>query len=1247
MKKILRLSLSRNLLIALMLVASGAGAQISQYSFSQSSGTYAPITGGTVLAAATQPVTYLDNVGAMDDYIYPSCPLPFTFHFAGARTSFRPVSNGYIAFGPAAPGFYNASFPISDPAYSGIIAPMAIDLNGNYTTTGTTTAGSNVITNLAYPAPAKVGAPIVGDGIPANTTITAVSGNTITISGNATSSHTNTQITWCTGEIRMEVTGVAPNRTAIIQYSGMSWKGVWGVASGVNSLVSFQIRLAEGGGIPENQTVSIVYGPCQNTQPGPGSAQVGLRGLTPLDFSNRTSTNGWVTTSAGPSVYHAMSWSASANPASGLTYTWTPPPACTVPAQPSALTLYSGATRIAGSFTAPTPGADKYLVLRTPLPLLTGQPADGYYYAPGEGIGTGTVVSYAPGDSFTASGLQPGTTYYFYVFAVNDLCAGGPVYNLVNPLTASATTGVPTAFHWSPAGSSTDGALPGNWTPARWVPDPTDTLYFSSGGSQTVINLKADTVARIGVINGSDVTLTSGGTPVILMRHSLLVDANSSLHISGLSNLTLRFASGGGQRSATIAGDLVLGGTGLFIYNGNNCVTNVTGSLTISQNSEVMAPPAQLLFGPGSTLHYDRNGGDIPLGVYDAASTIHVTGITTAAPSSPGDIGHLIWDCPNQTAVGLRLGYLMNIGGSFQVVSTGTGSIRFYEFAPIINVAGPFTVSGGSLRLTGNIMNLNGGMTMSGGTLTGISPTPINVNGDFVQTGGTITSAANTAEIITLNTTGDFSRTGGTISATGAGSIKLGFTGNTTQQVTPGGIIAGTINYLHANPAGLNLNTNLVLNNNATLTVAVPGSNLFSGTGSVVYSGSNTSLIYETGGGAQTATAVEWPLTGGPANIEINNTSTAPDNKVILDGDRTITGTLTFTHGRLDMGANTLSQAAGSTVYGASQSTGWVTGRLEKTFAAGGINRTYQIGDDLHYTPVTLSGPSGAVTAGGTITVHTTPGDHPSINYAQLNPGQSVNRHYTVQTGGGISFAPGSLAMGINWNATDVDAGALPLTFVAARNTGGTAWENLTVSGQTAASIQINGLSGLDGSYQVATFQQTPLDIRLLTFTGEEAGTANKLTWTTSSEDAGDRFALERSTDGKSFATLGIIAGKGTASVYTYMDHQPEPANFYRLRTIDPSGAASYSSIVKILRKGAEPAVAVFPNPARESITVSLGREPRNGIITVIDLTGRTVRQLAVASADTRVDLADLPAGNYIVRFMDDQTKSTVKITKQ
>lgn len=265
MKKIL---LSAFTIIAMCFISN---AQVSSYSFSQSTGAYTAITGGSVVATATANT----SAGSIDDAVYnlPATTFPFTFTFNGiGYTGCNISSNGFITFGATAPTSTNYT-PISGTAtFAGAISAWGADVNSMFS---------------------------IGTGS-------------------------------VTGNIRYEVVGSAPNREVVIQYS--NWRPVYATSTTNAYALNFQIRLEE---TTNKITIihganSYLVGSTNIN----GTVQVGLRGATNADYNNRlngaalsftSSTNG----AANSSVQtFSTTGTTPGMPVNGLIYAWSPPLPC-------------------------------------------------------------------------------------------------------------------------------------------------------------------------------------------------------------------------------------------------------------------------------------------------------------------------------------------------------------------------------------------------------------------------------------------------------------------------------------------------------------------------------------------------------------------------------------------------------------------------------------------------------------------------------------------------------------------------------------------------------------------------------------------------------------------------------------------------------------------------------------------------------------------------------------------------------
>ncbi|MGV3460389.1 MAG: T9SS type A sorting domain-containing protein [Flavobacterium sp.] len=127
-----------------------------------------------------------------------------------------------------------------------------------------------------------------------------------------------------TGELSYETIGTAPTRTLVIQYKNFVRYANFAYVTA--DLLQFQIHLKEGSNV-----IQFVYGNFTVAASATVTVQVGLRGATNGVFANRLSTSSWTATTAGVANTAAVTVSSTVKPASGLTFTYTPPVPCTAP----------------------------------------------------------------------------------------------------------------------------------------------------------------------------------------------------------------------------------------------------------------------------------------------------------------------------------------------------------------------------------------------------------------------------------------------------------------------------------------------------------------------------------------------------------------------------------------------------------------------------------------------------------------------------------------------------------------------------------------------------------------------------------------------------------------------------------------------------------------------------------------------------------------------------------------------------
>ncbi len=156
--------------------------------------------------------------------------------------------------------------------------------------------------------------------------------------------------------VAFATSGTAPNRSFTVQWTNCRRYSGGAIAGDV---INFQITLVE-----TSNAIVITYGTCTATSTTSLTCQVGLRGAANSAYNNRSSTTNWSTTTSGVSNAAAITSTNLIMPASGLTFTYTVPVACTgSPAAaviPSTLSPCTGTTTVITASSFATGGGISY-----------------------------------------------------------------------------------------------------------------------------------------------------------------------------------------------------------------------------------------------------------------------------------------------------------------------------------------------------------------------------------------------------------------------------------------------------------------------------------------------------------------------------------------------------------------------------------------------------------------------------------------------------------------------------------------------------------------------------------------------------------------------------------------------------------------------------------------------------------------------------------------------------------------------
>jgi hypothetical protein len=509
------------------------------------------------------------------------------------------------------------------------------------------------------------------------------------------------------GNVRFKVIGTAPNRKLIVEWNNMQvtrGAGCAGVGGG-----TFQMWLFESANSANPGVIQFVYGNGIVASAGAdGGASIGLQSGAATNFASVTSSTDTVS-------YAVANNTNAAGIAAGKTYLFTP----NIPLAPTGLTFAPvTATSIQLNWTDNATNEFGYAIYRS---------LDGVTYAFVTQTAANAVL-------FNDTGLTPGTTYFYRVFAVTEGALSSPA------LAGSQATGAP--------GNDTCNGAGGNWSnPATWtdgsVPTNADNVTIGTGCTVTV-----DITTAVAL----NVTIDNGGT---LQSPTSGAVINNNLTVSGnvTNNGTLDFSTNGDTSAAILtfgasASNATFGGTG---------ATTDVRAITVAKGAQATVVDTTVSSFTVRGVNTDVAGYlTITSGTFKISGTFTMTNRTFPGPTYVIPLLGGFWlNNPNYTVAATASGTTTNNSGLFRMTQGvynigltgadgmgGTAGATFIVEGGTINAiridpqsAVTWTQTAGTINLSGlaantrsnfgsfELFSSGSSFTMSGGTVNLINAT--------------------------------------------------------------------------------------------------------------------------------------------------------------------------------------------------------------------------------------------------------------------------------------------------------------------------------------------------------------------------------------------------------------------------------------------------------------------------------------------------------------------------------------------
>ncbi|MCU0443084.1 MAG: T9SS type A sorting domain-containing protein [Bacteroidia bacterium] len=206
-------------------------------------------------------------------------------------------------------------------------------------------------------------------------------------------------------------------------------------------------------------------------------------------------------------------------------------------------------------------------------------------------------------------------------------------------------------------------------------------------------------------------------------------------------------------------------------------------------------------------------------------------------------------------------------------------------------------------------------------------------------------------------------------------------------------------------------------------------------------------------------------------------------------------------------------------------------------------------------------------------------------------------------------------------------------------------------SAANAATVQVDGIR------MGALWDNGALPVQWRSFTASQTPTGNQLRWSTATEVNNNQFEVQRSNNGRTFETIGVVKGKGNSQKvtnYTFTDEVVTKGTvFYRLKQIDFDGKFEYSKTVSITVATPTSGISqLSPNPFSNEMNVTIkAASSGTASVVVMDMVGKVhhsfTSEVSSGAQTIRFETADMPDGIYFVRATINGETFTQKIIKK
>lgn len=195
----------------------------------------------------------------------------------------------------------------------------------------------------------------------------------------------------------------------------------------------------------------------------------------------------------------------------------------------------------------------------------------------------------------------------------------------------------------------------------------------------------------------------------------------------------------------------------------------------------------------------------------------------------------------------------------------------------------------------------------------------------------------------------------------------------------------------------------------------------------------------------------------------------------------------------------------------------------------------------------------------------------------------------------------------------------------------------LTPSTSTTYSVEIEDACGNIVRDQISVTVEDPLPLKLLEFKSICRSQSLELEWTSAVENGTEKYLIDVSQDGYGWSNIGSLKAFNNSDSpvkYSFLTENNNIRSYYRLRQKSLAGITEISDPLECDCKAGADLIEIYPNPAREMITIK--GVSSSDMITIRNSQGQIEKSVSV-SENMSISTEDLAAGFYMIEIISSE----------